>query len=135
MVVAMVSVRVVQVTIDQIVNVVAMRNRLVSAAGTMDMVGLMARAAVNGRAAIGILLAHLDDMLVDVIAMRMMQMAVVQVVNMIPMPNGDVAAVGAVLMVMIGVVGRLRFDIFFSLHGQCVSQAWATALSTKACRV
>ena len=54
MVVAMVTVRMVQVAVDQVVDVVTVRDGFVATTGTMDVVGLMAAALVLGGAAVGI---------------------------------------------------------------------------------
>lgn len=53
MVVAMVAVRVVQVAVDQVVDVVTVRDGFVAATGAMDVAGLVAAAFVLGRAAPG----------------------------------------------------------------------------------
>jgi hypothetical protein len=55
MIVAMVAVRVMQVTVDEIVNVVAVRHSLVTAARTVLMARLMALAPVLGGAAVRVL--------------------------------------------------------------------------------
>jgi hypothetical protein len=51
----MVAVRVMKMAGDVIIHVVAMRDRIVAAAGTVRMARLMAAAAVVGGAAIGVL--------------------------------------------------------------------------------
>jgi hypothetical protein len=53
-VVAVVAVGVMQVAIDQIVDVVAVRNRLMAAARAVHVAGLVTGAAMVGRAAVGI---------------------------------------------------------------------------------
>ena len=50
-----------------------------------------------------------DHVLVDVVAMRMVQVAVVQVIDMAIMADGRVAAAGAMGVVMVGVMGQLAF--------------------------
>ena len=109
MVVAMVAVRVVQVAVDQVVDVVTVRDGFVAATGAMDVAGLVAAAFVLGRAAVGVGGRDGDHVLVDVVAMRMVQVAVVQVVDMTVMPDGRVAAAGAMGVVMVGVMGQLAF--------------------------
>jgi len=54
-VVAVIAVRVVKMAGNAIIHVVAMRHRLVAAAGAMHMARLMPAAAVVGGAAVGIL--------------------------------------------------------------------------------
>ncbi len=53
-VVAVIAVRVVQVAIDEIVDVIAVRHGFVSAARAMDVVGSMTGAAVVRRAPVGV---------------------------------------------------------------------------------
>ena len=72
MIVAMVSMRVMQSAVYEIVDVVPMRNRLVAAAGTV----LMAFTAMLWGAADWVLLADLNHMLIDVPFARMEQVAV-----------------------------------------------------------
>ena len=109
MVVAMVTVRMVQVAVDQVVDVVTVRDGFVATTGTMDVAGLVAAAFVLGRAAVGVGGRDGDHVLVDVVAMRMVQVTVVQVVDMTVMPDGRVAAAGAMGVVMVGVMGQLAF--------------------------
>lgn len=77
MVVAVSVVRVVQVAIDEVVDVVAVGDGCVAAAGTVHVVGIMTAAAVLWSADRGIRLAHLEPMLVDVAAVRVVEVAVV----------------------------------------------------------
>ena len=97
--------RVVQMPIDEIVDMALMRYRLVSAAGTMDMAGFMTGTAMIRRAGVGVGLRHLDHMLVHVVAMRMVQMAIMQIVDMVAVPQCGVTAAGAMRVAMVGVVG------------------------------
>jgi hypothetical protein len=103
-VVAVVAMRVVQVAVDQIVDVIAVRHRLMSATGPMLVSRLMAFAAVLGRAAVGIGCRHFDHVLVDMVCVWVMQMPIVQVIDMITVAHGGMAAVLAVRMCVIGVV-------------------------------
>ena len=77
-VVAVVAVWVVEATVDQVVNVIPVRDFLVSA------VAFMLAAAGGGVAAIGVLARDLDPALVVVALMLLVQVAVVHVVDMIP---------------------------------------------------
>jgi hypothetical protein len=106
-VVAVVAVRVVQMAVDQIVDVVAMRHCLVTASRAMLVPGLMPLAAVLRRAAVGVPRRYLDYVLVDVVTVRMMQVSIVQVVDMIAVAYRRVTAVRAVRMRVVGVVGFL----------------------------
>jgi hypothetical protein len=103
-VVAVVPVRVVQVAVDEIVDVIAMRHGLMPATGAVLMPRFVSLATMLGRAAIRVLRRHLDGVLIDVVAVHMVQVPIVQIVDMIAMTYRRVAAVGAVLMRVIGVM-------------------------------
>lgn len=104
MVVAVAVVRVVQVSVDQVIDMVAMRHRLVPAALAMPMLGPMG-VAVMLLAAGGIHAVDGDPVFVDVVLVGMVQMAVVQVVDVVTVTDRHVAAPGAVAMRMVVVVG------------------------------
>ena len=104
MVVAVVAVRVVQVAIDEVVNVVAMRHRFMTAAGAVNVPGFVAAAVVVGRAGVRVGGADGDAVFIDVVAVRVVQVAVVQVVNVAVVLDGGVAAARAVLVRVVGVV-------------------------------
>ena len=91
-VVAVVAMRMMQVSVDQIVDVIAVGHRLVAAPGPVLMSGLMAFAPVLLRAALGVLCGYLDHVLVDVVCVRVMQVPIVQIIDMIPVAHGGVAA-------------------------------------------
>ena len=105
-IVAMAAVRVVQMAIDEIIRVVAMRNRLMAAAGTVDMICGMAAALVVRGATVRICGGDFDHMLIDMVPVDMVEMAVVQIVNMPGMMDGDMAAIAAVLVAVVGMVGK-----------------------------
>lgn len=103
-IVTMVAVRVMQMTIDKIIDVIAMRNGLVAASRAMHMVlgvtaALMLRCADDwiGRRHRQLMLLHAT------IALDVMQMPIVQVVDVTIVLQAGVFAVGAVLVVVIGV--------------------------------
>lgn len=102
-IVAMIAMGVMQAAIDEIVDVVAMRDRLMATARTMDMAGLMARAGLARRAVIRIGRADLDHMLVDMVPMHVMEVAIVEIVHMVAMADAGMATVRAMLMGMVGV--------------------------------
>ncbi|WP_199731518.1 hypothetical protein [Paraburkholderia sp. RAU2J] len=102
MVVAVVTVRMMQVTVDKIINVIAVRHRFVAAAGSVDVTRLVA-AAVR-RTLIRIGCAHFELMFVHMITVRVMQVTVVQIVDVIVMPDRRVAACRTVLMIVMGMM-------------------------------
>src|ERR1700761_8688805 len=127
MIVAMVAVGVVKVAVDQIVDMVAVRHWLVTTAWAMLVALRMAAAIVVRRAAIGIGSTHSDRVLVELILVRVMQVAVVEVVHVTLVPHRCVAAAGTMLvwMIVMDVVrchSRLSFQDF--------SPPWATIFST-----
>lgn len=99
-VVAVIAVRVVQMPVHEIVHMVAVRHGLVAAAGAVGVRRVVAGTVVLGRALVRVVGRNFDHVLVDVIAMRVMQMAVVQVVDVAAVLPADVLALGAVAVVM-----------------------------------
>lgn len=112
MIVAVAAVRMVKVAVDEVVDMVAVRNRLVPTAGAVDVITSVTAAAVIGRAGGWIGTADLDAALVDVTVVKAVEMAVVQVVDVVPVTNAAVAAVRAVLMRVI-VVNAMRGHMSF----------------------
>ncbi len=102
----MVAVREMQVAVDEVADVIAMRDRFVSAAGTMHMAGFVSGAFVGRRTADGIDVGYFDNVFVDVSVMHVMQVAIMQVIDVVAMTHRGVAAartVGMVVIVMLGV--------------------------------
>ena len=112
MVVAVAAVWVMQMSVHQVVDMVAVRHGLVTAAWTMLVVPLMATTIVVGRALVRIARVHVDDMLVEMIAVRVVKVTVMEVVHMVAVPYRSVAAVGTVLvrMVMVNLVLVVSHD-------------------------
>ncbi len=96
----MVAVRVVQVAFDQVVHVVAVGDRLMTAVRPMNMRLPVRSAVVLRRASGGVRAAHVEHVVIDVIAVDVVQVAVVQVVGVPVVCDGDVAAAGAVLVIV-----------------------------------
>jgi len=105
-VVAVPLVGVMQVPCHQVVDMVSVWNGFMTASRTMDMRRLVRSAGMLGRADPGIARAHLDGVLVDVVAVHAVQVPVVQVIHMVAMKNGLVAAAGPVYM-SVGFVDRM----------------------------
>jgi hypothetical protein len=126
---------VMQVAGDEVVDVVAVRDGLVSAALAVDMLRLVRRAVVAGPAVVGVVAVDLELVLVHVVAMDMVEVAVVDVVGVTGVNDGRVPAVGAVDVFVMGVVkGAGRHDDFSGVveglgTGGWVWAAWASALS------
>jgi hypothetical protein len=98
MIVAMIPVWMMEMTIDQIIDVVPVRHGFMPAAFAVD-VPLLVTAAVR-RAGIGVRLADLQHVLVYVVAVDVVQVAVVEIVRVPFVLDGRVTAAGAVLVVV-----------------------------------
>jgi hypothetical protein len=94
MVVAMLAMGVVQPTVDEIVGVVTLRNRLVAAARAM----LVAIARMIWSAANRVHIADLENVFIHVTLVRVLHVAILQVINMITMVYRNVSAVRPVLV-------------------------------------
>jgi hypothetical protein len=100
-IIAMTAVLMVKVTVDQIVDVIAMRNGGMTAAGTMAMRGVMGAAAVPIRARLGVRGTHRDGVFVDMAVMVVVQMPVVEIVDVIVVANCEVSTVLSVNVAVI----------------------------------
>jgi len=99
-VVAVAAMRVMEMSVDEIVDVVAMRDGLVAATSSMPVSGIVTGADVAGCTSRRIGAAHFDHMLIEMIVVRLMEVAVVKIVHVIAVLDGDMAATGSVNMVM-----------------------------------
>lgn len=106
------AVRMVQMAFHEIVDMIAMGHRLVSATCSMDVSRLVAGTAVVRRADVRIGLRDLDRMLVDVVAMRVVQVPLVKIVDMVAMPQSDMAA-PRTMRVCMAVMVSLRTSVHF----------------------
>jgi hypothetical protein len=103
-VVAVITVRVVQMAFDQVIDVVAVRDSFVAAAGAV-LVFLVVLAAIVLRGALGWVRGiDRELMLLDAAFADVVQVAVVQVVHVVFVANGGVAAAGAVLVRVVGMM-------------------------------
>lgn len=103
MIVAMPLMWVVQPPLDQIIGMVAVGHRVVPASRAVLVACVEACPAV---AAIRIEIRDGDDVLVDVVAVRMVKMSVVKVIHMSVMTDGRMPAAGAMLVV-VPMMGRM----------------------------
>jgi hypothetical protein len=101
-IIAMIAVGMMQASIDQIVDMIPMRHRLMTAAGPMPMLGIMSAGTMLWAAAIRIGVGHLDHVLIDTPVMRMMEMAMVQIIDVAVVANRNVATARPVDVPMIG---------------------------------
>lgn len=115
-VVAMVAMRVMQASVNQIVNVIAVRNGGMTAFRSVNVLGGMFGGGETRRALVGVRGTDGNRVFVHMIAVRMMQMAVVKIVHMSVMLDGGVSAAGAVNVGVIGVC-RARTGFFHGFIG------------------
>src|SRR5262245_4013783 len=100
------AVRVVQVPVDEVVDVVAVRHALVAAARPMLVRGVVPVAAVPRRAGVGVRAPDGEAVLVDLVAAYVMQVPVVQVVAVALVFDARMAATCAVGMAVVVVFRR-----------------------------
>jgi hypothetical protein len=105
MIVAMAAMRVMQMAIDEIIDVIAVRDRLVAAAGAVFVVLGVAAAVVSRRAGGRVLAADAQAVFLDPFGAHVVQVAVVQVVDVALMLDGGVATRRAVLVIVLGMKG------------------------------
>lgn len=91
MIIAVTSAGVVQVTAYQVVYMLAVRHRLMTAALAVGVIRVMRVAAMARRAGIWVLAIYLESAFIDMIPMHGMKMSIMQVVRMILMPHGLVS--------------------------------------------
>ena len=108
MVIAVITVRMVQSAVYEVIDVIAMRHLFMSTAWTVSMRAVDLRRAVRGICGI-----DRDDMFVHMILMHMVKMTIVKIVHMAVMTNRDVSAIRAMalrvaLMVFLGASGHRR---------------------------
>ena len=104
-IVAMTAVWMVQVAIHEVIDVVAVRHRFMAATRAVNMSSVMTRGWRG--ATVWVSGVGFDNVLIDMIAVRTMQMPFVQVIDVTVMFHGRVAAAGAVTMIVM----RMNFVI------------------------
>lgn len=100
MVVAVIAVRVMQVPVDQIVYVVAVRDRRMSTIFAVDVVCVVTLAVVLD-ASVGVAIRDFNDVLVVVALVGAVKVAIMQVAYVVLVFHSDVAAVRAVLVIVV----------------------------------
>jgi hypothetical protein len=95
--------RVMQVAVDEVVGMVAVRDRRMAARRSVHVRGLVTRARVLRGAGVGVGRGHRDNVLVDVVPVRVVQMPVVNIVHMAVVTDRDVSAIRAVDVLMVRV--------------------------------
>jgi hypothetical protein len=101
MIVAMITVGVVQMTIHEVVDVIPVRHSGMPAPWSMAMSLVVTRAGMLRGATLRIRGRHFDPVFVDVPRMRMVQMAIVQVIDVAVVFHREMTAPRSVLMRMV----------------------------------
>lgn len=100
MVVTMIAMGMMQVSIHQVVHMIAMGYSLMTAAWPMHMSCRMTATLMSRRATVRVLAAHLQGMLIDMVAMYMMQMAIVKIIDVTIMLDGSMATARLMLVIV-----------------------------------
>lgn len=102
----MVAVRMVQMAIDQVVNVIAVRHRRVATVGAVFVLLFVAAAFVSRSAAGGIRGIHRQGVFLHLAAVLMVQMAVMQIIDVAFVNDASMSAIGTVFVRVVAVVLR-----------------------------
>jgi hypothetical protein len=122
-IVAVFAVRMMEMSVHQVIGVIPMRHRLMTAVRPVSVCGFV-RAAVVARGAVGrIRSAYRNCVVVDVAVVNMMQVSVMQIIGMAVVLDGGVAAILAVCM---GVT--LMFDARCGHNVLCEAERGLTAI-------
>lgn len=115
MIIAVIAMRVMQMSIDQVINMVAVWNSFMTAIWPMLMIGIMPCTTVLWRTFIWVFVTYGKRMLINMFVVLMMKVSIMQVIDMVAMHNRGMAATFTVLMVMVFMVFFSTYSHFF-LH-------------------
>ena len=99
----MVSMRVVEVPVNQVIGMVAVRDGRMAAGWAMDVFRFMTGRTASALFRIG--LSDFNDVFIHMIAVRMVKMPVVKIIHMITMFHGGVSTIWAMNVGVISVCG------------------------------
>ena len=116
----MIAVWMVQVPVDEVVDVFTVGHRLVPAAGSVLVPGLVHHGGLPGCAALRVLGVDRDPVLIYVILVGMVQMPVVEIVGMPIVADGEMTAVRPVLVIVAAVDGVIALSHAGSCCSSCV---------------
>ena len=109
MVVAVPAMRVVQMPAHHVIEVIPVWCSLVAALGPVSMLMVVTFATVAGRAVVWVGAANRNGVFIDVSAVNVMQMAVVEIIGVSVVAYRHVSATGFVHVIMLGVHRALTF--------------------------
>ena len=121
-IVAVVAVRMVQMAGREVVDVIAVRDRLVPTRGAVTVIGRVA-IVITWRASHGVLRAHADHVLGDSPALLVLEVAMLEVIDMALVVDRPVSARGVMHVLL--ALGRHRYPSFGKTPTlvACASQA------------
>ena len=90
-IITMISMWMMQVVVNQVVNVITVGNGLMRTAGTVDMSLVMSTAVMTGRTSIGICRVDFEHVFVNVIEVHMMQVTIMQIIGVAGMSDSHMA--------------------------------------------
>jgi len=103
-IVAVVAVGVVEMTVDKVIDVIPVRYRFVPTIRPVDVPGIVTAAGMRGGAFGRIVRGDFEGVFFDVaVVTDVVQVSVVEVIDVVAVPDPGVFAVGAVLVVVVGV--------------------------------
>jgi hypothetical protein len=102
MVVTVIAMRMMQPSIDEIIDMVSMWHRLMAAIWTMVVCCVVSFRRTLTPAAIRVLRCYFDDVLIDAIAFNMLEMSLIQIIDVIGVSNRDMATAWPVNMHVAG---------------------------------
>jgi hypothetical protein len=105
----MIAMRVVQASIDQIINMIPVGNRLMTAARAMPMLVIMSGSAMLWIAPIGIYRANFNHVFFSAPVVNMLQMTVVEIIDVVLVTNGNMATSWTVHMLRLIGGGHASF--------------------------
>jgi hypothetical protein len=109
MVVAVPAMRVMQMPVHDVIEVIPVRRPLVAALRPVSVLMVVTFAIVAGRAVVWVRVTNRNGVFIDVTAMNVMQMAVVKIIGVSVVAYGHVPTTGFVDVIMLGVYGALTF--------------------------
>ncbi len=100
MIIAMGAVRMMKVSVHQVIRMISVRYAIMTAPGAVRMVLWMATAVVLRCAIVRVRCANRQDVVIDVIAVDVVQMPVVQIDGVVAVPDSRMTAAPSMLVVM-----------------------------------
>ncbi|WP_290783870.1 hypothetical protein [Halomonas sp.] len=101
-IVTVIPMGVMEVAIHQVIDVITVGDRLMATPGAVDMVGVMALTLMLRGAAVRIGITDADHVFVDMVLVRVMKMAVMQIVDVAIVLDGGVTAAWTMFVIVMG---------------------------------